>query len=416
VSCGVKVVEGVNVTSLKFFDDENVEARSNFEKMRVTSASWNSEHGSGTISFDWLVDASGRTGIMSTKYLKSRQFNKSLRNVAFWGYWTGASSYMPGSNRENAPWFEALTDESGWAWFIPLHNGTTSVGVVLNEKSSREKRARLRELDLHENEMEAHYLKQLNLAPGVQRLLGNGTLQSKEVQCAGDYSYCSALYAGRNWRIAGDAGAFIDPFFSSGVHLAFTGGLSAASTISACIRNQCSEEESFKFHNLKVGTAYTRFLLVVLSVYKNIRSQTVPVLSDINEDNFDRAFHIFRPVIQGCADADPTLTEEELQNTMEFCKNILAPTQPEMFDSVAQRYPTILREDAPLMSVGSVENLTRIDATTVDEEARFVLLETNARKVVHTVYDGTYQFANETLGGFYANLQRGNLGLVRALA
>ena len=38
-----------------------------------------------------------------------------------------------------------------------------------------------------------------------------------------------------------------------------------------------------------------RFLLVVLSAYKQIRSQDIAILSDINEDNFDRAFDILRP-------------------------------------------------------------------------------------------------------------------------
>ena len=52
--------------------------------------------------------------------------------------------------------------------------------------------------------------------------------------------------------------AFIDPFFSSGIHLALTGGLSAACTIAASIRGTCPEEDAINYHNLKIGTAYTR--------------------------------------------------------------------------------------------------------------------------------------------------------------
>jgi flavine halogenase len=61
------------------------------------------------ITFDYLVDASGRLGVMSTKYLKNRQMNNSLKNIACWGYWTNAGMYNPGTYRENAPWFESLT-------------------------------------------------------------------------------------------------------------------------------------------------------------------------------------------------------------------------------------------------------------------------------------------------------------------
>lgn len=32
-----------------------------------------------------------------------------------------------------------------------------------------------------------------------------------------------------------------------------------------------------------------------MSAYKQIRSQSVDVLSDVDEDNFDRAFDIIRP-------------------------------------------------------------------------------------------------------------------------
>ena len=52
--------------------------------------------------------------------------------------------------------------------------------------------------------------------------------------------------------------AFIDPFFSSGVHLAVAGGLSAAATIAAEIRGQCTPEEAEEWHTTKIGTSYVR--------------------------------------------------------------------------------------------------------------------------------------------------------------
>lgn len=107
------------------------------------------------------MDASGRVGILNAKYLKNRSYNKALKNVASWAYFTGAGRYGTGTKRENAPFFEALRgmsdicsvslflllmlytiiDESGWAWFIPLHDGTTSVGFVMNQEISKKKKA-----------------------------------------------------------------------------------------------------------------------------------------------------------------------------------------------------------------------------------------------------------------------------------
>ena len=52
--------------------------------------------------------------------------------------------------------------------------------------------------------------------------------------------------------------AFIDPFFSSGVHLAFTSALSAATTIAASLRGDCSEIEAADWHTARFATSYTR--------------------------------------------------------------------------------------------------------------------------------------------------------------
>ncbi|KAJ7143489.1 putative halogenase [Mycena crocata] len=398
-SCGVSVHEGIKVDKINFTSDDT---------NTPISADWVANDGTnGTLAFDYLVDASGRQGVMSTRYLRNRQVNKSLRNVACWGYWSGTLKYAPENmaNRSNAPFFEALTDETGWAWFIPL-NGTVSVGVVLTEESNvSKKRARSE----GNSTLVAHYLDQLKLAPGLMRLLGEGKLTS-DIKSAGDYSYSATNYAGPKYRLVGDAAAFIDPFFSSGVHLAFTGALSAASSIAASLNSQCTENEAVSFHNAKVGTSYTRFLLVVLGIYKQIRSQEMSVLSDVDEDNFDRAFTFLRPIIQGAADADPEVTEQELQDTMDFCRNVFAPTDPRMHSEVAQRLkPELTSPDAPIMSVATVMALAGND-----EEAKHVMLEVNARKSIHTMYDCDANFRTEVLSGFCVRMERGQLGLVRA--
>jgi hypothetical protein len=102
--CGAKVYEEHKVTELVFAEGSN---------HRPISARFTT--GSGevhSITFDYLVDASGRAGIMSTKYLKNRHLNETLKNIACWAYFRGADMYAPGTDRENAPWFEALTGKS----------------------------------------------------------------------------------------------------------------------------------------------------------------------------------------------------------------------------------------------------------------------------------------------------------------
>jgi len=50
----------------------------------------------------------------------------------------------------------------------------------------------------------------------------------------------------------------VDPFFSSGVHIAMTGAMSAAATICASIKGQIDEVGAQAWHDAKVGVAHTR--------------------------------------------------------------------------------------------------------------------------------------------------------------
>lgn len=102
--CGAKVFEETKVVEIQF---EGTGYTS-----RPISATWKNKLGlTGKVSFQYLIDASGRAGIMSVKYLNNREFNSTLKNVACWGYWKGAGKYLPGTPREDSPFFEALRGE-----------------------------------------------------------------------------------------------------------------------------------------------------------------------------------------------------------------------------------------------------------------------------------------------------------------
>lgn len=258
---------------------------------RPVSASWvNKDTGdAGSIKFDYLVDASGRQGLVSTKYWKNRKMNTGaqLQSVATWGYWTGGGIVEKGTSREGCPYFEAIADASGWTWYIPLHNGQWSVGVVMNQKVLADKKRAA-------GDGKNVYLQTIRETPGLQALLENGELVT-ELRSASDWSYNATAYSSPYLRVAGDAGCFIDPFFSSGVHLALTGGFSAATTICASIKGQTSEIGAAIWHTKKVSESYTRFLVIVSTALKQINEKDEPVISDFDEKTFERAFKHFRP-------------------------------------------------------------------------------------------------------------------------
>ncbi|KAK1230493.1 hypothetical protein PQX77_006421 [Marasmius sp. AFHP31] len=417
-SCGVFVYEQTKITSLSFSEDDPT---------RPVSASWvqssASDHtgndlkpASGIIEFNYLIDTSGRAGIMSTKYLKNRHFNQSLKNIAVWGYWKNVGSYGLGTTRAGSPYFEALKDESGWAWFIPINNGTTSVGIVRNQKMHNERPSAAEIPFANEavpnptnSTMVAQYLSNLSLVPGIVGFITkDGSLVEGSVKSASDYSYSAPVYAGNNYRIAGDAGAFIDPFFSSGVHLAFTSALSAAASICAAIRGDCTESEAATWHTHRFATSYTRFQLVVMSAYQQLRAQHLDILSDIDEDNFDRAFAFIRPVIQGGADMGVRLYERELSDCLDFCSKVFNATSPEEHERLRNNKdinPEFLDLSTPVLA-----NLTSIETDPELVKTKDAFEKINSRRVLHREYT-TSNFESEALGGYRVRLEKGNLGL-----
>lgn len=121
---GAKTFDGVKINSVEFADGKTngttngTEFGSDDPKLsdlgRPVSASYTRKDDgtTGVIRFDYIVDASGRAGIVNTKYLKNRHYNTTLKNVANWAYYEGTGFYENDATRRNTPFFEALTGTS----------------------------------------------------------------------------------------------------------------------------------------------------------------------------------------------------------------------------------------------------------------------------------------------------------------
>ncbi|KAH8585315.1 hypothetical protein B0O99DRAFT_696640 [Bisporella sp. PMI_857] len=404
---GAKIFDGVKVTKLSF-EPSGIEVPEDSkvaDMERPVSASYTKKDGSsGEIKFNYLVDASGRVGLVSTKYLKNRKFNQGLKNVASWGYWKNSGKYAPGTRRDNQPYFEALTDASGWCWCIPLHDGTMSVGIVMRQDASTSKKKALGSPGGL-----AFYKESLKLAPNALHILGEkAELREPEIHQASDWSYSAPSYASPYVRIIGDAGCFIDPYFSSGVHLGLAGGLAAAMTIRASQKGEADELTAAKWHSTKIAEGYTRFLLVVMSAQKQIRKQNEPVLSDWDDDGFDVAFDAFRPIIQGTADADVSggLTQTDVNKTVDFCLNAFQDTTPEERERVLAKVKELNgTNDIPVEATEDIEKFT-------EDELR-ILKHIRAKQMLRM--EDTFSlnnFTKDAIDGYVPNIRTGSLGLV----
>lgn len=244
---GAKVFEGVEVRSITF------------DGPRPRCAQWQRKEANsdpemeGEISFDYLIDASGRLSLMSTRYLRNRRYHKIFQNVAVWGYWKDADRMATGRDGDIA----VGSIKDGWLWGIPLHDGTMSVGVVMHKDTLT---ARRRE------GMEEIYHQAIDESPIIKNILRSAKLVSP-IHTETDYSYASDNFCGPGYFMVGDAACFLDPLLSSGVHLATFSALLVAASLTSLLRGEVSEEEMQAFYEKSYRQAYLRFLVFLSAFY-----------------------------------------------------------------------------------------------------------------------------------------------------
>ncbi|CEJ93503.1 hypothetical protein VHEMI09085 [[Torrubiella] hemipterigena] len=381
---GAKVFDGVKVTAVGFEPAANAG-----DLGRPVSASWkrNVDGECGTVRYKYLIDASGRSGMISTKYLKNRKYNQGLKSVASWGYWESAGSYGP---TPGDPISEAIQDGSGWAWFIPLHDGSVSVGIIIKQELLAQKKQASGTANSRE-----FYLNTLKQTSVICKLLETAHMRSDDIKTASDWSYRASDYASPYLRIAGDAGCFIDPFFSSGVHLAMNSALSAATTICASLRGHCSEDDAVAWHSRKVAEAYTRFLMVVSGSLEQVYAREVPILNEVDEPGFDTAFEHFKPIIQGTIDAGGKLSATDVSQSIEFCTSVIEKIESGCLAGLGPG------ENAPGGERGCI---TTLSPSQHCDETMMKIVRLNRVLDLDT-------FAVDVIHGMAPNMQRGNLGL-----
>jgi flavin-dependent dehydrogenase len=227
-SQGVKVFEGVEVRSLEFDGERPVSAS------YLVNQNGNGNAGqTGTIAFDYLIDASGRNGIMANRYLRNRRYHQVFKNIAIWGYWKNTDRLVTGREGDIA----VGSINNGWIWAIPLHDGTMSIGVVIHKDALAAKRS----LGLDEV-----YRQSLLESSLIARIIREAELVS-EIKTETDYSYTAEKFCGPGYFMVGDAACFLDPLLSSGVHLATFSAMLAAAGLITMFEGEISEEQAVSF-------------------------------------------------------------------------------------------------------------------------------------------------------------------------
>jgi geranylgeranyl reductase family protein len=193
-----------------------------------------------------LIDATGQTSMLAGK-LGLREMDLGLKNFAVFSHFEGAERHQ--GKREGD--ISVVLVPGGWWWVIPLADGRTSVGQVGPASMLRGRKPD-----------EAYFHEQIAATPYLAKRLGQAT-RVAPVRTISDYSYVSRKLAGDRFVLVGDAGAFIDPVFSTGVYLGMVGAFRAAEAVDAALsagRYSRREFVDYETWVLKQVDTYKKFV------------------------------------------------------------------------------------------------------------------------------------------------------------
>ncbi|BAO44038.1 NAD(P)/FAD-dependent oxidoreductase [Thiolapillus brandeum] len=232
---GVDAREGIKVSKVSFHKDGSA---------LVTAQNETGE--THQFRAQYLIDASGRETFLSRRF-KLKQKSNNHNSAAIFGHFDNVER-RPGKDEGNISiyWFE-----HGWFWMIPLKGGRMSVGAVCYPEY----------LKTRSGSTESFLQQTIDMVPEIRQRMKNAVLVG-EVRATGNFSYTSSrMYGppGENWLLVGDAYAFIDPVFSSGIHIAMSGAVKAAESIDQCLQKPEDCRQALQQYQQHVDSALKTF-------------------------------------------------------------------------------------------------------------------------------------------------------------
>jgi flavin-dependent dehydrogenase len=206
-----------------------------------------------TIRAQFVIDASGRTGILSRAF-DLRIPEPRLANIAIFSHYAG----VPRAEGRRAGDIRVVArPDNGWFWLIPISGELMSVGVVMPQAAYKQQPAL---------EPEAMLAKAIADTPAVARLMAHAE-RRWPVRVEKDFSFASRRYAGDGWIVVGDAGSFLDPVFSSGVAIALESGLEGAQAVDRAIARGRTAAVALATFDRRQRRRYEAFRKFVLGFY-----------------------------------------------------------------------------------------------------------------------------------------------------
>jgi len=213
----------------------------------VLAQARNADGSTFTVQPRYIVDASGRDTFFGSQ-LKLKQKNPLHASAAIFSHFTGVER-RPGEDAGN---ITVQRFSHGWMWLIPLQQGVMSIGAVCFPEYLKQRRGEseefLMQTVLGEEQVAARMTQAQRIAP---------------VHVTGNYSYTCTQMTGPGWVMVGDAYAFVDPVFSSGVYLGMNSAEQAAQVVDGALRDPAQEAplQTAMVNRLKRGLKHFQWFI-----------------------------------------------------------------------------------------------------------------------------------------------------------
>lgn len=201
---GVDARDGLGVDRVDFADDGQITVQAGDQRWQPR----------------YLLDASGRDTFLGGR-LKLKRKNPRHASAAVFSHFRGAA-HREGRHAGNVSIYRHA---HGWAWLIPLRDGSTSVGAVCLPEYLKTRRG----------DIESFLMQTVAGVPELAARM-QGAERIAPVHVTGNYAYECTRMHGRHWTMIGDAYSFVDPMFSSGVFLAMHSAEQSARMVDAILR------------------------------------------------------------------------------------------------------------------------------------------------------------------------------------
>lgn len=232
-TCGATVLQSCTATGVAFDPDGVTVTYSGGDSAEIT------------VRTGALIDASGRAGFMAKRF-GTRRKDPVLQNISVHRQYVG----IPRGEGRRAGDIRMVTrPDKGWFWFIPIDDQTISVGAVVPQAVYRAS------AKATPDETLAHLIAE---SPAAAELVENATPVTA-ARFDADYSYLHSGHAGDRFALVGDAGAFLDPIFSTGVLMAMQSGIEAAQVISDGLRDGNLGAARFAEYERRLVARYHHF-------------------------------------------------------------------------------------------------------------------------------------------------------------